>query len=59
MTEDIKKDKDVKLLAGAVLGLGIGLAGLLMGLSSGDKSPFLGWLWGCSFWLLHRIFVRA
>ena len=51
MTEDIKKDIDVKLLAGAVLGLGIGLVGLLMGLSSGDKSPFLGWLWGCSFWL--------
>ena len=49
MTEDIKKDIDVKLLAGAVLGLGIGLVGLLMGLSSGDKSPFLGWLWGCSF----------
>jgi hypothetical protein len=51
MTENIKKDIDVKLLAGAILGLGIGLAGLLMGLSSGDKSPFLGWLWGCSFWL--------
>ena len=44
------KDFDVKLLAGAVIGIGIGLAGLLMGLSNGDKAPFLGWLWGCSFW---------
>ena len=51
MTDSIKRDIDVKLLAGAVLGLGIGLAGLLMGLSNGDKNPFLGWLWGCSFWL--------
>ena len=51
MTDSTKKDIDVKLLAGSVLGLGIGLAGLLMGLSSGDKNPFLGWLWGCSFWL--------
>lgn len=44
MTENIRKDIDVKLLAGAVIGLGIGLAGLFIGLSSGDKSPFLGWL---------------
>ncbi|MAL86532.1 MAG: hypothetical protein CMI23_09300, partial [Opitutae bacterium] len=51
MTDSTKKDLDVKLLAGSVLGLGIGLAGILMGLSSGDKNPFLGWLWGCSFWL--------
>ena len=51
MIDQEKKDLDIKLLAGSVLGLGIGLAGLLMGLSNGDKSPFLGWLWGCSFWL--------
>ena len=40
MTDDAKKDIDIKLLAGAILGLGIGLVGLLMGLSSGDKAPF-------------------
>ena len=51
MTDDAKKDIDIKLLAGAILGLGIGLVGLIMGLSSGDKAPFLGWLWACSFWL--------
>ena len=51
MSEVAKKDTDLKLLAGAVLGLAIGLAGLFLGLSSGDKAPFLGWLWGCSFWL--------
>ena len=44
-------DLQTKLLAGAVLGLGVGLIGLFYGLSSGDKSPFLGWLWGSSFWL--------
>ena len=52
MIDQVKKDLDIKLLAGSVLGLGIGLAGLLMGLSNGDKSPFLGWLWGCSFGLV-------
>ena len=51
MSEVAKKDTDLKLLAGAVLGLAIGLVGLFLGLSSGDKAPFLGWLWGCSFWL--------
>ena len=51
MTDDAKKDIDIKLLAGSILGLGIGLVGLIMGLSSGDKAPFLGWLWACSFWL--------
>ena len=51
MTEQSKKEFDIKLLSGAILGIGIGLAGLLMGVSSGDKAPFLGWLWGCSFWL--------
>jgi len=40
-----------KLIAGAILGLSVGLVGLFQGLQSGDKAPFLGWLWGCSFWL--------
>ena len=40
-----------KLIAGAILGLSVGLIGLFQGLESGDKAPFLGWLWGCSFWL--------
>ncbi len=40
-----------KLLVGAVLGLGGGLVGLATGFNSGDNAPFLGWLWGCSFWL--------
>ena len=44
-------DLQTKLLGGAVIGLGVGLIGLFYGLSSGDKSPFLGWLWGSSFWL--------
>ena len=44
-------DLQTKLLGGAVVGLGVGLIGLFYGLSSGDKSPFLGWLWGSSFWL--------
>jgi len=51
MSEVAKKDTDLKLLAGAILGLAIGLVGLFLGLSNGDKAPFLGWLWGCSFWL--------
>jgi hypothetical protein len=51
MSEVAKKDTDLKLLAGAILGLAIGLVGLFLGLSSGDKAPFLGWLWGCPFWL--------
>ena len=46
-----KDDLSTRLLAGAILGLGIGLFGLFNGLSTGDKAPFLGWLWGCSFWL--------
>ena len=45
------KGLSTKLLAGSVLGLGGGLVGLFQGLQSGDKAPFLGWLWGCSFWL--------
>jgi hypothetical protein len=51
MIDQLKKDIEVKLLAGAIIGIGIGLAGILIGLSTGDESPFLGWLWGCSFWL--------
>ena len=51
MSQINTKDVDIKLLAGAVLGIGIGLAGLLIGLSNGDNAPFLGWLWGGSFWL--------
>ena len=43
-----KDDLSTRLLAGAILGLGIGLFGLFNGLSTGDKAPFLGWLWGCS-----------
>ena len=35
-------DLQTKLLGGAVIGLGVGLIGLFYGLSSGDKSPFLG-----------------
>ena len=46
-----KSNLSTKLIAGAVLGLGGGLVGLVQGLQSGDKAPFLGWLWGCSFWL--------
>ena len=44
-----KSTLSTKLIAGAVLGLGGGLIGLFQGLQSGDKAPFLGWLWGCSF----------
>ena len=44
-------DLQTKLLGGTLLGLGVGLIGLLYGLASGDKSPFLGWLWASSFWL--------
>ena len=51
MTENIRKDIDVKLLAGAVIGLGIGLAGLFIGLSSGDKKPFP--------WLVMGMFILA
>ena len=40
-----------KLLVGAVIGLGGGLIGLATGFKNGDNAPFLGWLWGCSFWL--------
>ena len=40
-----------KLLAGAILGMGTGLAGLFWGLSTSQKEPFLGWLWGSTFWL--------
>ena len=46
MSQIKAKDIDIKLLAGAVIGIGIGLAGLLIGLSNGDNAPFLGWLWG-------------
>ena len=46
-----QKGLSTKLLAGSILGLGGGLVGLFQGLQSGDKAPFLGWLWGCSFWL--------
>ena len=46
-----KYDLSTKLLAGSILGLGVGSIGLITGLAIGDKSPFLGWLWGCSFWL--------
>ena len=51
LIEDQKSDSSTKLLSGAILGLGTGLIGLIYGLTVGDKSPFLGWLWGCSFWL--------
>ncbi|MEL0099167.1 MAG: hypothetical protein VW907_06405, partial [Opitutae bacterium] len=57
MTEDSstqvqsQSSASTKLMAGAILGLGGGLVGLFQGLQSGDKAPFLGWLWGCSFWL--------
>ena len=37
-----------KLLAGAIIGMAVGLIGLLTGLSSGNNAPFLGWLWGSS-----------
>ncbi|MBT5715786.1 MAG: hypothetical protein HOI70_02625, partial [Opitutae bacterium] len=51
MSQISTKDIDIKLLAGAVIGIGIGFAGLLIGLSNGDNAPFLGWLWGSAFWL--------
>ena len=50
-TTDNKFDLSTKLLGGSFLGLGIGLIGLFTGLSSGTKEPFIGWLWGCAFWL--------
>ena len=50
-TTENKFDLSTKLLGGSFVGLGIGLIGLFSGLSSGDKEPFLGWLWGCAFWL--------
>ena len=40
-----------KLLGAAGLGLGLGLIGICYGWSTGEKGPFLGWLWGLSFWL--------
>jgi hypothetical protein len=46
-----KFDLSTKLLGGSFVGLGIGLIGLFTGLSNGNKEPFLGWLWGCAFWL--------
>jgi len=49
--DQVKPDNSTKLLAGAVIGIAVGLVGLFMGLQSGDKAPFLGWLWGCAFWL--------
>ena len=52
LTKDTpQKGLSTKLLAGSILGLGGGLVGLFQGLQTGDKAPFLGWLWGCSFWL--------
>ncbi len=51
ITADDKFDLPTKLLGGAILGLGTGLAGLFYGLNSDDKAPFLGWLWGSAFWL--------
>jgi len=36
-----KPDISTKLLAGAVIGLAVGLVGLFMGMQSGDKAPFL------------------
>ncbi len=50
-TSDDNFDLSTKLLGGAILGLGTGLAGLFFGLKSDDKSPFLGWLLGSAFWL--------
>ena len=50
-TTENKFDLSTKLLGGSFLGLGIGLIGLFTGLSSGTKEPFIGWLWGCAFWL--------
>ena len=50
-TESPKFSLDAKLLAGAIIGLSVGLVGLFQGLNTGDKAPFLGWLWGCSFWM--------
>ena len=51
-----KFDLSTKLLGGAILGIGIGLFGMLSALVTEDgetldKAPFLGWLWGCAFWL--------
>ncbi|NDH16729.1 MAG: hypothetical protein EBY48_06595, partial [Opitutae bacterium] len=56
MSQDVNQSASTssistKLIAGAILGLSVGLIGLFQGLQSGDKAPFLGWLWGCSFWL--------
>ena len=50
-TSDDNFDLSTKLLGGAILGLGTGLAGLFFGLKSDDKAPFLGWLLGSAFWL--------
>ena len=44
-------DLSTKLLAGSLIGLLVGLVGLAYGVTTGDKSPFLGWLWASSFWL--------
>ena len=51
-----KFDLSTKLLGGAIIGIGIGLFGMLSALVTEDgapldKAPFLGWLWGCAFWL--------
>ncbi|MBU62105.1 MAG: hypothetical protein CMI26_06350 [Opitutae bacterium] len=46
-----KTDLSTKCLGAAAIGLGGGLIGIFMGVANGDKNPFLGWLWGTTFWL--------
>ncbi|MFP6887973.1 MAG: hypothetical protein VB997_10435 [Opitutales bacterium] len=50
ISESAPADLSTKLLGAAGIGLGLGLVGVWYGLSTNDKSPLLGWLWGLSFW---------
>ena len=50
-SESPNYDLSTKLLVGAIIGIGAGLIGLATGFSSGEKAPFLGWLWDALFGL--------
>ena len=51
ISENAPADLSTKLMGAAGIGIAIGLVGIFYGFATDDKSPFLGWLWGLSFWL--------